>query len=58
MMSRKVEVELKVKVSMIVDEDVEISAVINELDYNFSDTTTQATIIDTEILDFEVTDSR
>jgi hypothetical protein len=57
-MSRKVTVELKIKVTMDVDEGVEIGDIISELDYEISDTTTQATIQDTEILDYEVTDSR
>jgi len=57
-MSRKVEVNLTVKVSMIVDEGVEIGNIVNELDCNFSDTTTQATIEDTEITNYEVIDSK
>jgi hypothetical protein len=55
---RKVTVELKVKLSMKVDEGVEIGDIIDEMDYDFSDTTTQADIEDTEILGYEVTDSR
>ena len=57
-MSRKVTVNLEIKLTMTVDESIDVSDVINELDYNFSDTTTQATIEDTEILDFEIMDSR
>lgn len=57
-MSRKVEVELKVKVSMVIDEGVEVSEIVNEMEYECSDTTTKATIEDTEILDYEVKDSR
>ena len=55
---RKVTVEVKVKLSMKVDEGVEIGDIISEMDYDFSDTTTQADIEDTEILGYEVTDSR
>ena len=55
---RTVTVEVKVKLSMKVDEGVEIGDIISEMDYNFSDTTTQADIEDTEILGYEVTDSR
>ena len=55
---RKVVVEIKTKVIMTVDENVEISEIINELDYEFSDTTTKATVIDTEIIDYEVIDSK
>ncbi len=57
-MSRKVTVKVEVKLTMKVDEGVEVSEIIDEMDYNFSDTTTQATIEDTEILDFEIMDSR
>ncbi len=57
-MSRKVTVKVEIKLTMTVDESVDISDVINDMDYNFSDTTTQATIEDTEIIDYEITDSR
>lgn len=55
---RKVHVELKVKLILNVDEDIEVSEVLDELDYNFADTTTKAEIEDTEILDYEVMDSK
>ncbi len=55
---RKVKVKIEVELSMNVDEGVEVSDVINELEYNFSDTTTQATVEDTEIIDYEITDSK
>ena len=55
---RKVEVEIKIRLSIRADENVDIGTVINEMDYNFTDTTTQADIEDTEILDYDVTDSR
>ena len=54
----KVIVEIKAKIIMSVDDDVEISEIINELDYEFSDTTTKATIEDTEIVNYEVIDSK
>ena len=57
-MSRKVTVNVTVKLTMIVDEGVEIGEVVNELEYNFADTTTQATVEDTEIVDYEAVDSR
>jgi len=57
-MSRKVTVNITVKTTMQVDEGVEVSEVVNELDYNFDDTTTKATVEDTEIVGYEVTDSR
>ena len=57
-MSRKVIIALKIKVVMTADDDLEISDFVNELDYHITDTTTKADIIDTEILNFEVIDSR
>ena len=55
---RKVTVKLEMNVVMSVDEGVEISHVVDELDYQINDTTTTADILDTEITDFEVQDSK
>lgn len=55
---RTVTVEVKVKLTMKVDEGTEVAEVIQELDYNFSDNTGKATIEDTEIRDYNVEDSR
>jgi len=55
---RKVTVKLEMQVVMSVDEDVEISEVVNELDYEINDTTTAADILDTEITGYEVVDSK
>jgi hypothetical protein len=55
---RKVTVKLDMNVVMLVDEGVEISRVINELNYQINDTTTAADILDTEITDYEVIDSK
>ncbi len=55
---RTVTVKVETTLTMKVDEGVEISEIINEMEYNFSDTTTKATIKDAEITDFEVVDSR
>ena len=43
---------------MSVNEGVEISEVVNELDYQVNDTTTAADILDTEITNYEVVDSK
>ena len=43
---------------MRVNEGVEISDVVNELDYDIRDTTTAADILNTEITDYEVIDSK
>lgn len=55
---RTVHVKVTVDLCIKADNDVEIQEIINEMDYNFADTTGKATIEDTEILDHEVTDSR
>lgn len=55
---RKVTVKLEMRIVMSVDEGVEISEVVNELDYQINDTTTAADILDTELIDFEVEDSK
>lgn len=57
-MSRKVYVELAVRLILDVDEGVEVSHVIDELDYSFNDTTDSARVEDTSIQDFEITDSK
>ena len=55
---RKVTVKLEMKIVVSVDEGIEISEVIRELDYHMTDTTTAADILDTEIIDYEVIDSK
>jgi len=56
-MYRTVTVELKVKLVLKVDEGVEIAEVLDELDYQFSPPD-NATLDDSEILDYDVKDSR
>ena len=55
---RKVTIKLEMRIVMSVDEGVEISEVVNELDYQVNDTTTTADILDTEITGYEVVDSK
>ena len=55
---RKVTIKLEIRVVMSVDEGIEIAEVVNQLDYQVSDTTTTADILDTEITDYEVVDSK
>ena len=55
---RKVTVQLEMHLVMLVDEGVEISDVVNELDYQVKDTTTAADILDTEITGYEIVDSK
>ena len=54
---RKVTIKLEMRVVMSVDEGIEISEVVNELDYQVNDTTTAADVLDSEITDYEVVDS-
>ena len=55
---RKVTVKLEMHLVMFVDEGVEVSDVVNKLDYQVEDTTTAADILDTEITGYEVVDSK
>jgi hypothetical protein len=55
---RKVTVKLEMRLVMLVNEGVEVSDVLNELDYEVEDTTTSADILDTEITGYEVVDSK
>lgn len=55
---RKVTVEVKMKLLIHADEGKDISDVIGEMEHNFIFSGPGADIIDTEILDYEVTDSR
>jgi hypothetical protein len=55
---RKVYVEVKVKLILNMDDGIEVSDVIDEMDYNFTSTTTGADVYDSTIEDHEVTDSK
>lgn len=55
---RKVTLKLQMRIVMSVDEGTEISEVVNKLDYQINDTTTAADILDTEIIDYEIEDSK
>lgn len=55
---RKVYIDLKVRLILNVEEGIEISNVIDELDYNFFDNTGLADIEDVEIKDYEIEDSK
>ena len=55
---RTVTVEVKVKLLIKLDDDARISEIIDEMEHDFSDNTGTATIEDSEILDYEVMDSR
>jgi hypothetical protein len=56
---RKAYVELKVKIIMELEEGVSVNEVINDMDYKFSySEPNYGEITDTEILDYEVVDSK
>ena len=55
---RKVTIKLEMRIVMSVDEGVEVSEVVNELDYQVNDTTTAADILDTEITGYEIVESK
>ena len=55
---RKVTLKLEIRVVMLVNDGIEISHIVNELDYQINDTTTAADILDTEITDYEIEDSK
>jgi type IV secretory pathway component VirB8 len=57
-MHRKVTVRVTFNLKLSVDEGVEVSHVLNEMDYSFSDTTTSADVLDSNMTDFEVVDSK
>lgn len=55
---RKVYVDVKVRLVIYQDDGVETSEVIDEMDCSFDSQTAGADILDTEILGYEVTDSK
>lgn len=54
---RKVEIELNVKLQLQIDEGAKVSEVLDEMDYSFTPDG-RADVVDTEILNYEVVDSR
>lgn len=54
----KVYVSIKVNLIIDVDSGVELSTIIDEMDYSFTDTTGSATILDSTIDDYIVNDSK
>lgn len=55
---RKVSVKVEVLLRLDMDEGVEVSQAINEMDYDFKSTMDSVDVTDTEILGFEVQDSK
>jgi hypothetical protein len=57
-MSRKVYVEVKVKVIIQADEGIDINDVIEDMDYEFNSQTDGADVVSTEIMEQTITDSK
>jgi len=57
-MSRKVYIELKVKVVATLEDGVEVGEFVQEINYNIRSTDDLGEVNDTEILDYEVKDSK
>ena len=55
---RRVHADIQVHLVITADEGIEISAVIQEMEYNFSSNTAGAFIEDSSIEDMTITDSR
>ncbi len=55
---RKVYVNITVRAVIEMDEGIEVSEVIQEMDYGFNCNTGGADIVDTEIVGHKVTDSK
>ena len=56
-MSRKVTVNVTFKLTLNLDDGAEMSDALNEMDYNFTPPE-YCEIVDEEMIDFDVTDSR
>lgn len=55
---KKITVTLTVKLDVHMDEDGSVDNVLSEMDYEFSDQTGTASVVSSEITDWQVTDAR
>lgn len=55
---RKSIIDVKVRIMLLADDDVEISDVVYEFDYAVNDANTKVDVLDTEIVDVEIIDSK
>jgi hypothetical protein len=55
---RKVYVDVKVRIILNAEEGLEITDILNDMEYDLKSNTTGAEVIDTEMSDWEVTDSK
>lgn len=58
MADRKVTVEVKYRLQLVIDEGVEVKEIMDELDSTFVDNTDRANVVGDEMLDYEITDSK
>lgn len=56
-MARKVYLEVKTRLILSIDDTMEVSRAIEEMDYSFN-SGEGFDVLDTEILDYEITDSK
>lgn len=57
-MSRKVYVEVTTRLVLSMNEGIEVSEVVAELDYDFTSRTAGVEVTDTDIRDYNVVDSK
>lgn len=57
-MARKVYVEVKTRLIIEVEEGIDIDKVMADMDYNYTSQTDDASVTDTEIIEYEITDSK
>lgn len=57
-MARKIYVEVKTRLIIEIEEGIEFSEVMADMDYNFTSQTDGASVIDSEIIEQEITDSK
>ena len=57
-MARKVYVNVVTRLIINAEEDLSVNEIVCDMDYNFKSQTKGAEIVDTEIVDYTVTDSK
>ncbi len=57
-MARKVYITVTTKIILDMDEGIELDEVMSDMDYNFKSQTDGVDVVDTEMQDYEVTDSK
>ena len=55
---KKVYIEITTKIILNIEDNVNVDDVVNEMEYDFKIDSDQGEIIDTEILDYSITDSK